>query len=515
VGELNEGSSRTIANESWGIDNLQIATGPDACPRPDIVVTTVDASGLTGDWQSLQVSGMVSAQIANVGNGPVSIPFEVSFFEDRNFDGTFNAVADNVLGSATVNSLAAGASTTVSAAIDGTVLFRDNLIYAFVDSASAVNESDESNNLAESGRTCVSDATQGTEESFRNCDDGDDGVLAQSGFDAGDEGWLLVSEGCTSPPCFGPAPANFSESGGNPGGHVWRRDPDNGGEYWIAPPSFLGNKSAAFGGSLQLDMYDRGPGDHGVAPTVWLRGGDAQVVELRFDGTDTAYDNWKTYAIGLTEIGWTNTTTNDPASRLEMVAVLSSLERVRITATYVFGLDETFGLDNVVLSAGPCPEKLADVSASFITISCDDFFRVATVRVGNGGAATAPAGVPVSFYDGDPATGARLLGTFQTLFPMPPGLFEDVSVTLHSDFTCDSVLYSAVDDDGASVCVDCLEQFEYAVVQKPAGISFAADGTLYTGRTAFGAGGGDLDPIRIHQIGVGGTPVRVRDCCRT
>ena len=68
------------------------------------------------------------------------------FFEDLNHNGTFEPENDYVFGAAVQDGLAAGETAEVSIDIDDRVLFRDNLIYAFVDSDSVIPESDETNN---------------------------------------------------------------------------------------------------------------------------------------------------------------------------------------------------------------------------------------------------------------------------------------------------------------------------------------------------------------------------------
>ncbi len=132
--------------------SLPLACEPSALR--DLAATKVDASGVTGDWQALTVSGTVSATIKNSGEVDVSTPFEVTFFEDYTFDGKFDPGSDSILGTATVNGLAAGASETVTADVRGSVLFRDNLIYAFADSSGAIAESDETNNYRSTGVSC-------------------------------------------------------------------------------------------------------------------------------------------------------------------------------------------------------------------------------------------------------------------------------------------------------------------------------------------------------------------------
>ena len=115
--------------------------------RSDLVVESVDISGLVVDGQTLVASGTLAATITNTAAGPAVGPFRIAFFEDRNGNGAFDLPADALLASATQAELAAGGSTVVSASVSGSISFRGNAAHAFVDSESAVVESDETNNV--------------------------------------------------------------------------------------------------------------------------------------------------------------------------------------------------------------------------------------------------------------------------------------------------------------------------------------------------------------------------------
>ncbi len=136
---------------------------PDECEagQIDLVVSSVDASLTMGDWQTLAISGSVSAEVANRGGLPVDGPFTVTFFEDADRDGVFNPDADIVLGDAEWPGLAPGNTAVVSAPVSGNVLFRDNLIHAYVDSGGDWSEWKEDNNYGHSGLLCELDPPDG------------------------------------------------------------------------------------------------------------------------------------------------------------------------------------------------------------------------------------------------------------------------------------------------------------------------------------------------------------------
>ncbi len=151
------GSRAPIAAAVWMAFCLALAPirtngqGPGA---PDLRVVSVDTSGLTGDWQVLTVTGALSAVVQNAGSAAAG-PFTVTFFEDGNHNGVFNAVGDRLFGTAAVGGLAAGAQVVASITTQAEILFRDNLIHAFVDSANTVAESNEGNNVGHSGQPCL------------------------------------------------------------------------------------------------------------------------------------------------------------------------------------------------------------------------------------------------------------------------------------------------------------------------------------------------------------------------
>ncbi|HEY7412402.1 MAG TPA: FG-GAP-like repeat-containing protein, partial [Vicinamibacteria bacterium] len=131
-------------------DTLEVTVAP----RSDLTVRSVDVSAFVVDGQTLVAAGVLAAVVANDGAGPAGRPFALSFFEDRNTSGAYEPAEDVLLGTASLPDLAAGGTTVASAPVEGSVLFRGNVVHAFVDSGRAVAESDESNNHAASGPPC-------------------------------------------------------------------------------------------------------------------------------------------------------------------------------------------------------------------------------------------------------------------------------------------------------------------------------------------------------------------------
>ncbi len=75
-----------------------------------------------------------------------------------------------------------------------------------------------------------------------------------------------------------------------------------------------------------------------------------------------------------------------------------------------------------------CASGRPDLTASYLRNSYSSDGITLTARIGNGGGIFVPAGVYVSYYDGDPTAGGRLLGTTTTTERLDPGDYQDVSL---------------------------------------------------------------------------------------
>jgi subtilase family serine protease/prenyltransferase beta subunit len=134
-----------------------------AAIAPDLIVTDIDITDLTTDSQTLAISGTVIVKIMNKGKSGTTTPFEISFFEDTDKNKKFDPAIDKVFGTVTYSSnLAVGALDAVSMTISGTVLFKDNLLYAMADSSNDITELDEINNIYNTGQKCATQPQVGT-----------------------------------------------------------------------------------------------------------------------------------------------------------------------------------------------------------------------------------------------------------------------------------------------------------------------------------------------------------------
>ncbi|MGH9936583.1 MAG: FG-GAP-like repeat-containing protein, partial [Blastocatellia bacterium] len=118
----------------------------------DFTVASVDTAQTTTDTHTLVMGGTARVEIENRGGSPFTGSFVTLLFEDRNNNGTYQGDTDNLLGTANFNgSIASNSIVEIDARVSGIVQFRDNLIYAFVDSANQIPELSETNNIGGSG----------------------------------------------------------------------------------------------------------------------------------------------------------------------------------------------------------------------------------------------------------------------------------------------------------------------------------------------------------------------------
>ncbi len=100
------------------------------------------------------------------------------------------------------------------------------------------------------------------------------------------------------------------------------------------------------------------------------------------------------------------------------------------------------------MGPNPNPYLTPNLTASYMRATQNSSGVNLTVRIGNGGAKEAVAGVVVSFHDGDPASG-MLLGTAVTTKTLQPGDYEDISLKVLNLATGVRSLYAVVDKAGS------------------------------------------------------------------
>lgn len=175
-------------------------------------------------------------------------------------------------------------------------------------------------------------------------------IGAQSTFETDSEGWIVADwNNPDLSAIVGTYAVAWNESGGNPGGYISASDPSGQWFWFSAPAKFLGNQSAAFGSSLQYDVF--------VDPTA---GRPFPVVMLTGDGQRLFFEGgsptaaFASYSVPMTPKGWRLNDWQGGAepTDLQMQTVLGSLDGLYISGDWFAG-DEVAGLDNVRFGTEP------------------------------------------------------------------------------------------------------------------------------------------------------------------
>ncbi len=158
-----------------------------------------------------------------------------------------------------------------------------------------------------------------------------------SDFDSGSEGWSASGD-----------VAAKSTRGSSSGDSGFLRVVDGvlgDTVYHEAPGKFEGDKASAYGGKLSFDLRQSDRDIQFEEGDVVLEGGGTTLV---YDTEDNPGTGWTQYEVELSEGGWKVAGSGRSASKQQMRAVLSNLDRLAIRAEYRTGPD-TDDLDNVVL----------------------------------------------------------------------------------------------------------------------------------------------------------------------
>lgn len=133
---------------------------PKSTPTPspkdiDLLISSFKTKDVFVDSDSLERSGQVVIEISNNGKDDTDIKYDLLLFEDVNLDKKFDLKVDNVI--STLENLTgpkSGETMTYTIEVGGKALFKDNLIFAFVDYKNAVKETDEENNITFNKANC-------------------------------------------------------------------------------------------------------------------------------------------------------------------------------------------------------------------------------------------------------------------------------------------------------------------------------------------------------------------------
>lgn len=171
-------------------------------------------------------------------------------------------------------------------------------------------------------------------------------TLVQSSFDTGAEDWGARN---------GISSRDWVASGGQSGGYIQATD-DGDGTVWffVAPAAYLGDQSAALGGTLSFWLKTSTlalPMANNWAD-IRIGGGG---LELAIDAGAAPGLDWRFYSVALSAGAWRLGTVDGAlASSAEIATVLANVDHLWIRGEYSAWWD-TGGLDSVVLSAVPEP----------------------------------------------------------------------------------------------------------------------------------------------------------------
>jgi hypothetical protein len=176
-------------------------------------------------------------------------------------------------------------------------------------------------------------------------------TAATSSFDTGREGWRAIgdTEGVL----------DWLPSGGNPDGHISVTDSASGGViYFVAPASFLGDRTVAIGTFLSFDLQQvySGAASQFDREDVILEGAGLRVV---FDTpVNPANGSWTSYTVPLIFSQWRlDSLTGATPTEAQFASVMGDLTSLQIRAEYRSGPD-VGKLDNVSLVPEPAAALL-------------------------------------------------------------------------------------------------------------------------------------------------------------
>ncbi|MCB9839125.1 MAG: hypothetical protein H6813_07295 [Phycisphaeraceae bacterium] len=194
----------------------------------------------------------------------------------------------------------------------------------------------------------------------------------QSTFDFDTEGWGIINDAVLS----------WQDTPGANPQCLYAEDLHLGDAYFFeAPSSFLGDQSAAFGKTVELDFLSNTPlantlPDGGAGAFIHLVGGGMTINYLLPLGTGAAGGDypiagnlWRYHAIPLTPCpAWTHAGTGDPVTESEFMTILTSLSSFWIRGETENGPE--FGrLDNVVFGSD-APSIAISAQGAVTSLAC-------------------------------------------------------------------------------------------------------------------------------------------------
>jgi PGF-CTERM protein len=348
--------------------------------------------------------------------------------------------------------------------------------------------------------TTAATSTEGKQASHDNTTSGSGSVTAASTFDTDDEGWRITGDAQGD----GTAP-DYLDSGGNPGGHICADDNVAGGTwYFSAPATFLGDRTAAYGGTLAFDIKQSSTDEQFAQDDIVLRNGTTTIVYDFGNATAHPGTDWTAYSVSLdaADPGWTYDSGGD-VSPAALRTILGNLTSLSIRGEYVSGSDRGC-LDNVRLTESSSSTTFdVTVDATNSPVTEGETLTVdATVK--NTGDETAAQDVALSVgkVETDSSQVSLQPGQHRTVslsWTTSPGDAGNYRVSVSSASDSDSTAV-AVQEQGASVTVDDQQVADTSVQEVVVGsASLPSSGFLVVYNASVGT-----SPAPSSAIGVSG-----------
>ena len=441
----------------------------------DLLVDSVDVTGVLTDLDTLTISGTVLASITNNGTLSASGSFDLTAYYDADNSGSYTANQDILLGTMSYSSgLNAGTTSTVQIPVTGNILFRDAPVSVWVDSANAVPESLEDNNTQVSSAACSIQPSKGSvvtdpnsTKTWLGASVGTfAGLLHGSNTPANRQKLIdnqTLVDGIFDP--TGTIPAKLISAGGS-GGCLGTSTGVGFGYYcsggsnvalyadqidnkWFQTSGVVGNTVFDLGFQAEkvavFNSIDHGPlPNEAIESTVYLsndRVSWTQAVTERIwlEGytTSEVYDGF-VYTVGIQGGG---------SFRYVSVIHGGPDALVRDGDNEINGL---LGLQKD-LSQG-----IADLTVAQLSIIDNGFGQPfgLSVRAGNSGATASPANITVAFYEGDPAIGGTLLGSV-SVGALAAGGYKDIQLDGVTGLNGVSDIYAVIDP--SNLVIECDE----------------------------------------------------------
>ncbi|MBK8167435.1 MAG: hypothetical protein IPK64_15940 [bacterium] len=181
----------------------------------------------------------------------------------------------------------------------------------------------------------------------------------QAFFSEDAEGWFVRDISCSNYNAIVAAHAlTWHGTGGDPGGYVSHHDVTNQCAFFVAPASWLGDRSAFAGGSLTFSLTST-ERDYSGSDVVILIGA-GRVICHELPQLPPAPPAWRAYVVPLEAGAFRyNNSAGAVVSAADFDAVLADVDVLMLPAEFGAEIEETVGLDSVRLvlpaSATPVP----------------------------------------------------------------------------------------------------------------------------------------------------------------